>query len=313
MLTDQAVKDELHSLAEGGVGDGYVAALLTFGGELGRDDKGYYLFYSTPDYRLALEFAEYVKKEYSYAVEVGMIRPKDKRRHKLFSVEVRGRYALSILTDLGKVKAQNGVVLSLDNGVRSRISSQKEASEYARGVFLSVGSISRAAGSLRVTLTFELEDAADAFSQFLLRQGIEMKKQEKDGKFCLSTRKAQAISDLFALIGATKSVLSMQDMIVKSEARNKILRAEQLNVANLDKSMVAAVKQYNDVRLIKERRSFLGLPCELVSVAEARLANPELSLDALREILPEPISKSGLYHRFEKLAEIANEIRGKEE
>ena len=149
--------------------------------------------------------------------------------------------------------------------------------------------------------------------QFLLRQEIEMKKQEKDGKYFLSTRKAQAISDLFALIGATKSVLSMQDMIVKSEARNKIRRAEQLNVANLDKSMIAAVKQYNDVLLIKERRSFLTLPSELASVAEARLANPDLSLEALRESLPEPISNSGLYHRFEKLAEIANEIREKDE
>jgi len=309
MLNDQMVKDELYSLGESGIGDACASALLTFGGELGKDEKGYYLLYSTHDYRLALSFAKYVKEGYFYSVEVGMIQPKDKRRNKLFSVEVRGRYALEILSDLGKVKVSAGVPVSLDNGVRSRISSRKDAAEYARGVFLSIGSLSRAAGGVRVTLSFDIEDYADAFAALLSHYEIEMKKQVKDGKYCLSARKSQVISDFFALIGASKSVLAMQDMIVTSEAKNNIRRASQLGVANLDKAMIAAVKQYNDMCYLRDKKQLSLLPPELRSVAEARLANPDLSLDALREVLSEHISKSGLYHRFEKLTELVKRLK----
>jgi len=314
MLTDKAIKDELHSLVETeGVTDAYVSALLTFGGELGRDEKGYYLYYATHDYLLALELARYIKEGYSYAVEVGMSQPKDKRRNKFFTVEVHGRQATEMLSALGKVTVTLGKISAVDNGVKSKISSAKEAAEYARGVYLSVGSASRASGGLRVALAFDLADYRDAFSEFLTRHGVEMNRSEKDGKFYLNSRKGQVISDFFALIGASKSALAVLDKVVKSEAKSKIQRASQLNVANLDKAMVAAIKQYNDVLLIKEKTSFYGLPPELKTVAEARLQNAEASLDVLREILPEKISKSGLYHRFEKLAEIAGSLREKKE
>jgi len=313
MLTDSLVKEELHTLLESGIGDSFVSALLSFGGELGRDEKGYYLLYATQDDLLALAFANYVKNGYAYAVEVGMLQPRDKRRNKLFTVEVRGRHALQLLSDLGKVKLLNGAVVSMDNGVKSRISSQKAAAEYVRAAYLSVGSICRASNGVRLDFVFELSDYADAFASLLLQHGIEMKKREKNGKYYLSTRKAQVISDLLALIGASKSVLEVQDKILISEVRNTILRAELLNAANLDKAMIAAVKQYNDVNYLKKKKRLPMLPPELRTVAEARLAHPDLSLEALRALLSEPISKSGLYHRFEKIAEIVERMKEEEE
>ena len=313
MLTDSLVKEELHALSEENVGDAFVSALLTFGGELGRDEKGYYLLYSTQDDLLALAFAKYVKSGYGYAVEVGMIQPTDKRRNKVFTVEVRGRYALNILSDLGKVKLADGVVVSMDNGVKSRISSHKDAVEYVRAAYLSVGNVCRAGDGVRMTFAFEMEDYADAFSTLLSHYDIEMKKREKAGKYDLSTRKAQVVSDLLALIGASKSVLAVQDSMVTKEARNSIRRAEQLNAANLDKAMIAAVKQYNDVIYLRDKNRLFLLPPELKSVAETRLSNPDLSLEALRKALPEHISKSGLYHRFEKIAEIVERMKEEEE
>ena len=313
MLTDMMAKEELHSLLEGGIGDAFVSALLTFGGELGRDEKGYYLLVTTQDDLVALAFAQYVKDGYSYAVEVGMIQPPDKRRNKIYSVEVRGRRALELLSDLGKVKLLNVAVVSMDNGVKSRISSHKDAAEYVIAAYLSVGSISRAGKGVRVTFSFEIEDYADAFAALLLHYGIALNKSEKAGKYFLSTRSAQIISDLFALVGASKCALAMQDKIITSEVKNNIRRAELLNAANLDKAMIAAVKQYNDVKYLQSRKRLALLPPELRVVAEARLKNPDLSLEALRQSLPENISKSGLYHRFEKIAEIVRRMKEEEE
>ena len=309
MLTDMMAKEELHSLLEGGIGDAFVSALLTFGGELGRDEKGYYLLVTTQDDLDRVRVAVFhVLRE----GEVGMIQPPDKRRNKIYSVEVRGRRALELLSDLGKVKLLNGAVVSMDNGVKSRISSHKDAAEYVIAAYLSVGSISRAGKGVRVTFSFEIEDYADAFAALLLHYGIALNKSEKAGKYFLSTRSAQIISDLFALVGASKCALAMQDKIITSEAKNNIRRAELLNAANLDKAMIAAVKQYNDVKYLQSRKRLTLLPPELRVVAEARLKNPDLSLEALRQSLPENISKSGLYHRFEKIAEIVRRMKEEE-
>ena len=309
MVTDESVKEELFALGEGENGDDFAAAILSFGGELGKDEKGWYLFYSTPDYRLALAFSAYLKRAYSYNGEIGISRPEDKRRKRSFTLSVRGRTAISLLSDLKKIRVSGGEITLLDSGLKRNVAYVSDPAAYVRGAYLSCGSLSRASGSIRLTLAFDLEEYADEFKSFLASEGIVFSKGEKDGKFYLTSRKGQAISDFFALAGASKTVLAVQDKLVLTEVKNKIQRASNLSAANMDKSMSAAVKQYNDAIYLKEHTSFYGVPKELVSVAKARIEHKDASLDELRELLPEKISKSGLYHRFEKISETVNALR----
>ncbi len=309
MVTDEAVKEELFALGEGEKGDDFVCAILSFGGELGRDERGYYLFYATSDYRLALLLSSYLKRAYDFNGEIGITRPEDKRRKRLFTLSVRGRTALSLLSDLKKIRVSGGEITLLDSGLKRNVAYVSDPSAYVRGVYLSCGSLSRASGSIRLTLAFDIEEYADDFHSFLESEGIGFSKQEKNGKFYLNSRKGQSISDFFALAGASKTVLAVQDKLVLTEVKNKIQRASNLSAANMDKSMSAAVKQYNDAIYLKEHTSFYGVPEELTSVAKARIEHRDASLDELRELLPEKISKSGLYHRFEKIGEMVNALR----
>ena len=48
---------------------------------------------------------------------------------------------------------------------------------------------------------------------------------------------------------------------------------------------------------------------ELQELAELRLENPELSLKELGELLSNPIGRSGVNHRFQKIAAMAEELR----
>ena len=105
MLTEKQLKEELHALAAEETREAYVSAILTFGGSLCKDEKGYYLVYSSSDYLLAWEFASYLREKYDYHAEVGIVDPDDKRRNRYYKVEVRGRNALGLLSDVGKVKA----------------------------------------------------------------------------------------------------------------------------------------------------------------------------------------------------------------
>ena len=313
MVTDQSVKEELFALCEEDLGDDFVQAILSFGGELGKDERGYYLFYSTHDYRLALAFSSYLKRAYSYDGEIGITAPEDKRRKRYFTVSVRSRTALSLLADLKKIRVSGGAITLLDSGLKSNIAYVSDPAAYVRGVFLSCGSLSRASGAMRLTFVFDLEEYADEFRAFLEGEEIVLSKSERDGKFCLTSRRAQAISDFFALAGANKTVLAVQDKLVLTEVKTKIQRASNLSAANMDKAMSAAVKQYNDALYLKEHTSFYGVPEELASVAKARLEYKDASLEELREKLPEKISKSGLYHRFEKIGEMVNALREEED
>ena len=310
MLKERELKEELHALAAEGVGSAYISGILTFGGSLGRDEKSFYLTYSSHDYLLAWEFACYLSETYDYHAEVGIKDPGDKRRSRIYSIEVRGRCAYETLTDLGKVTVEDGAIISLDLGVKSRIPVAKDLQEYTRAVFLSTGSLTRAAEGLRLSMAFELESDADAFLALLARGGISMTKAVRGEKYTIGTRRGQTISDFCALMGANKSVLVVNDMIVRKELDGNTARAGNLMLANTDKSVSAAIRQYNDAVTIRDGTGgFLSVPAEIKEVASARIENPDISIEELARCLPGKITKSGLYHRLKKMHELAEKIR----
>ena len=310
MLTERELKEELHALAAERVGDSYISGILTFGGSLGKDEKGYYLSYTSHDYLLAWEFACYMREKYGYHAEVGIVDPDDKRRTRVYQTEVRGRYTLELLSALGKVKVENGTIVSLDLGVKSKVSAGKDVQEYVRAVFLSTGSLTKAAEGLRLALSFELESDADAFLALLSREEISMSKVAKGDKYTVGTRRGQTLSDFCALMGASKSVLVLTDMIIRKYMDSKTARAGNLMLANTDKSVSAAIRQYNDAIVLRdETGGFIGVPTEIREVAEARIESPDISIEELARRLPGKITKSGLYHRLQKLHELAQKKR----
>ena len=52
------------------------------------------------------------------------------------------------------------------------------------------------------------------------------------------------------------------------------------------------------------------LPSNLREIAEIRLDNPDASLKEIGYMLNPPIGKSGVNHRFKKLEEIAEDLKG---
>ena len=69
------------------------------------------------------------------------------------------------------------------------------------------------------------------------------------------------------------------------------------------------MKQRQDIMLIASAMGLESLSDELREVAELRLENNDMSLQEIGESLSVPISRSGVNHRFKKLAKIADELR----
>ena len=91
--------------------------------------------------------------------------------------------------------------------------------------------------------------------------------------------------------------------------RNKANRVRNCDEANINKVVSAAMRQTEDIRWIMKCGRMETLSPELRELAQLRLENPELSLKELGELLSVPLGRSGVNHRFQKIAAIAEELR----
>ena len=95
--------------------------------------------------------------------------------------------------------------------------------------------------------------------------------------------------------------------------RNSVNRKVNCETANISKTVNAAVKQLEDIELIRSKLGLDQLPQNLREMALIRLEYPEAALKELGNYLTPPVGKSGVNHRLRKLAEIAEDLRGEYE
>ena len=138
---------------------------------------------------------------------------------------------------------------------------------------------------------------------------IEFKIINSNLKYIIYLKESEQISKFLACIGASKAVLKFEDIRIYKEMKNNVNRIVNMETANLNKTIDAAILQIEDIKLIKKKNKFEDLPNELKEVALLRLENPEASLKEIGEMLEVPISKSGVNHRFKKINNYAEELR----
>lgn len=136
------------------------------------------------------------------------------------------------------------------------------------------------------------------------------------GADVLYFKECAEIEDLLTLMGASRASLAMIEVEIVKDVRNKANRITNCETANIDKLVGAASAQIEDIRLILEQKGTDWLPENLRRVALLRVENPDMSLRELAEASSEPISRSGMHHRLDKLSRLAATIRetgGREE
>ena len=103
----------------------------------------------------------------------------------------------------------------------------------------------------------------------------------------------------------TKKLTSIYNKACKSGLGNK----DECTSTNISKTVSAAVRQIEDIKLIDEKLGLDTLPVQLQEIAQIRLDYPDTPLGDLGQYLDPPIGKSGVNHRLKKLAAIARELR----
>ena len=92
------------------------------------------------------------------------------------------------------------------------------------------------------------------------------------------------------------------------EMRNNVNRTTNCITANISKTLSAVSRQKKAIEIIEKSGGLELLPPSLYEVAVLRKQNEDASLNELRELLSEPLSRSGLNHRLEKIIEISEKI-----
>lgn len=185
---------------------------------------------------------------------------------------------------------------------------------YLRGVFLSTGSINDPKKS-RYHLEFisDSEKYAKFISNLLNEFNLKSKVLKRENKYMIYIKEAEKISDFLRIMNAHNSLFYYEDIRIYRDHKNMTNRLNNCEQANVDKIIETANNQIKQIEKIKSIGGFDLLDDKTKEAAIYRLKYPDISLLELSEIISletgKKITKSGLYHRFNKIKEISSKIK----
>lgn len=188
---------------------------------------------------------------------------------------------------------------------------------YLRGLFLVCASVNDPKKS-RYHLEFNLNNLEYAkFIQKLLNSfNLNSKVLHRDNRFMVYIKEAEKIGDFLRIIGATKAVLYYEDIRIYRDHKNMTNRLNNCEQANVDRAIETANMQVKDINYLKDKDVFDFLSEKEKEAAYYRLKYPDASLLELSEIISletgNKITKSGLYHRFNKIKKMVDKVSNKE-
>lgn len=236
----------------------------------------------------------------------------------LFEVDItkplEGNIVEKILTTL-KFFKEDGLSLPLDEQRVDGLLVQNVCCKRAfiRGAFLASGSMSDPNKSYHFEIVCRTMEQAEQLQQLMNGFETEAKIVERKGHYVVYLKEGSQIVDMLNVMEAYVSLMNLENVRILKEMRNSVNRKVNCETANISKTVNAAVKQLEDIELIRSKLGLDQLPQNLREMALIRLEYPEAALKELGNYLTPPVGKSGVNHRLRKLAEIAEDLRGEYE
>ncbi|MDD2391988.1 MAG: DNA-binding protein WhiA [Bacilli bacterium] len=206
--------------------------------------------------------------------------------------------------------------LCLDQNIPSDyiIDDEQLLRAYLRGLFLSCGSINDPKTS-RYHLEFLVDDLdyANFISDKLNIYDLNSKVLKRETKYMIYVKEAEKIGDFLRILNAYQAVLYYEDIRIYRDHKNMTNRLNNCEQANVDKMIMTASKQVEEIELIIQSGGLDLLDEREQIVAEYRLKYKESSLLELSEIISietgNKITKSGVYHRIKKISSLAKKLK----
>lgn len=179
---------------------------------------------------------------------------------------------------------------------------------FLRGAFLGGGSVNKPQSDYHLEFMTSNETFAKEIIYVLRLFKLTARMTERKDEYVVYLKEGDAVTSCLQIMGATQALMEFETVRVMKTVRNQINRQVNCETANLQKTVDAAVRQLESIRIIERHRGLDSLPDKLKEIASIRLENPDASLQELVAIQGGTLTKSGIGHRLKKLEALALEL-----
>ncbi|MGG0643366.1 DNA-binding protein WhiA [Sporosarcina gallistercoris] len=284
-----------------------VAAFIRMNGVLSFSNKTISLDVQTENAAIARRLYSNLKKLYTHKVELLVRRKMRLKKNNVYICRIRegARQLLDDLDILTNTFQSNQTISS------SIIPNECCKRAYLRGAFLAGGSVNNPeTSSYHLEIFSMYAEHSDALVDLMNDYQLNAKSIERKKGFVAYLKEAEKIADFLSIIGAHVALMRFEDIRIVRDMRNSVNRLVNCETANLNKTISAAQRQVENIKLIQSTIGLEQLPDRLQEIAHLRVEHQDITLKELGEMVTGgPVSKSGVNHRLRKIDEIAEKVR----
>lgn len=192
---------------------------------------------------------------------------------------------------------------------RANIADECCPGAFLRGVFLACGTVTDPERGYHLEFVVPYKKLCTDLMKFLDELDLNPKYIVRKGNHVIYFKDSESIEDILAIIGAQDASLYVMGIKIEKDVKNKVNRKLNFEMSNISKTVDAANLQVEAIEYIEAKAGLSSLPDNLQKIAQIRLENPESSLSELGKLLDEPISRSGINHRLNRIVKIAESLK----
>ncbi|AIS60790.1 Putative sporulation transcription regulator WhiA [Listeria ivanovii subsp. londoniensis] len=287
-----------------------LAAFIRMNGAISFSNQLVIMDVQTENAAIARRMYQLLKDLYEVPIELLVRRKMKLKKNNVYIVRLKSG-TRGILEDLRILEPPMTFTKSIDRGFVKKRSAKRA---YLRGAFLASGSVNNPeTSSYHLEIFSVYEEHNEAICALLNQFDLNARTLERKNGFITYLKEAEKITEFLSIIGATSALLHFEDVRIMRDMRNSVNRLVNCETANLNKTINAAVRQIDNIKYIQATVGLEALPERLREIAALRIANEDVTLKELGEMLTTgQVSKSGINHRLRKLDQIAERLRSGE-
>lgn len=260
----------------------------------------------------ARKIMSFVNVIFGFKPRMRLIHGKGGRSRNQYIIQLLlGKKTLETLKGLG-VMSESGSGISMENGIPWHLLSRQCCRRaYLRGVFLGRGYVQNPEKEYHMEFMTDSSEHAKGIVQLAESFNVTPKVAPRKKGYMVYVKGGDDVAQLLRVMGAHSAVLTLESVRVLRGVRGDVNRVVNCETANVTKAVNAGLSQIDAIQRIERFIGLKSLAPGLQEIAELRLANPEMTLRELGQLLSPPISKSAVNHRMRRLIHIANSLNGK--
>ncbi len=285
-----------------------LSALMVQCGKIDVDKSGHlHIKLQTESGYVARKCSVLFKKLCKIPVSVSVRVAKGRQSFSQYLLEIHGDENVKKVAELLKLKVSGKEGLfSADSMVYTSFCCKRA---FLRGTFLASGSISDPQKSYHYEISESQQSRAEQLAELMCTFDVDAKIIMRKHYYVVYVKEGDQVANLLSVMGAPNSYMAFINVRIMKDMRNSVNRQVNCETANINKTVNAARKQYEDIVLIRDRVGLHELSEALEETARLRLEYPEASLIELGEMMSPKLGKSGVNHRLKKISEFADSLR----